>query len=210
MGDWKGYIDIAAFWTEYYNMMEFTFGNYNPTLTTAPYGLGFQSQNIGNTRIKGIDFSIMGQGKIGPINVNLLLGYTYIDPIQTDFNLAKDTVINNSAKTNILKYRYKQSGKADVELGYKKVFTGISMRANSFMENVDGIFVNDYFFPGVKKYRADHDQGDYIFDYRLSYQLNKTAKLSFIINNMFNREVMGRPMDIQAPRVYAFQLTVKI
>ena len=49
----------------------------------------------------------------------------------------------------------------------------------------------------------------YIFDYRISYQLNKTAKLSFIINNMFNREVMGRPMDIQAPRVYAFQLTVK-
>ena len=70
-------------------------------------------------------------------------------------------------------------------------------------------FVNEYFFPGVKKYRADHDQGDYIFDYRLSYQLNATAKIAFIVNNVFNREVMGRPMDIQPPRVYAFQLTVK-
>lgn len=209
LGEWRGYIDIAAFWTEYYNMMEFTFGSYDPTMTTSPYGLGFQSQNIGNTRIKGIDLSIMGQGKMGPINVNLLLGYTYIDPIQTDFNLAKDTAINNSAKTNILKYRYRKSGKADIELGYKKVFTGISVRGNSFMENVDGIFEKEYFFPGVKKYRADHNQGDYIFDYRISYQLNKTAKISFIINNMFNREVMGRPMDIQAPRVYAFQLTVK-
>jgi outer membrane receptor protein involved in Fe transport len=140
----------------------------------------------------------------------MLLGYTYIDPIQTDFNLAVDTIVNNSAKTNVLKYRYRQSGKADVELGYKKVSTGISMRANSFMENVDGIFVNDYFFPGVKKYRADHHHGDKIFDYRISYQLNKTAKFSFIINNMFNREVMGRPMDIQPPRVFAFQLTVKL
>jgi iron complex outermembrane receptor protein len=209
IGQWKGYLDVAAFWTEYNNMMEFTFGSYDPTMTVSPFGLGFQSQNIGNTRIRGIDASLMGQGKIGPINVNMLLGYTYIDPIQTDFNLEKDTVVNNSAKTNVLKYRYRHSGKADVELGYKKVAAGMSMRANSFMENVDGIFVNDYFFPGIKKYRADHHHGDKVFDCRISYQMSKTAKMSFIVNNMFNAEVMGRPMDIQPPRVYAIQLTVK-
>jgi outer membrane receptor protein involved in Fe transport len=207
IGDWKGYIDVAAFWTEYNNMMEFSFGKYenqNDPFNTV--GFGFQSQNIGNTRIRGVDVSIIGAGKMGPIDVSMLLGYTYIDPIQTDFDAERDTIFNTS-KNNLLKYRYKHTGKADIELGYKKFSTGISMRANSFMENVDAFFV--VAFPGMKKYRAAHDQGDYIFDYRLSYQLNKTAKLSFIINNMFNREVMGRPMDIQAPRVYAIQLTVK-
>lgn len=207
IGDWKGYIDVAAFWTEYNNMMEFSFGKYenqNDPFNTV--GFGFQSQNIGNTRIRGIDVSIIGAGKMGPIDVSMLLGYTYIDPIQTDFDAERDTIFNTS-KNNLLKYRYKHTGKADIQLGYKNFSTGISMRANSFMENIDAFFV--VAFPGMKEYRAAHDQGDYIFDYRISYQLHKTAKLSFIINNMFNREVMGRPMDIQAPRVYAVQLTVK-
>jgi len=205
LGEWKGYFDVAAFWTEYHDMMEFTFGLYGPFVPPT-YGVGFQSKNIGNTRIKGIDVSLLGSGKMGPINVSMLLGYTYIDAIQTDFDLAKDSAFNTT-KNNLLKYRYKHTGKGDVELGYKKIAMGLSLRANSFMENVDSYFV--VFFPGVKEYRASHNQGDYIFDYRLSYQLNKTAKLSFIVNNMFNREVMGRPMDIQPPRVYAFQLTVK-
>lgn len=210
-GEWKGFVDAALFWTEYNSMMEFSFGQFGPLIPpySSPHqlGLGFQSQNIGNTRISGLDMSIAGQGKIGPVNVNLLLAYTYIDPIQTDFNEAVDTS-RNSAKTNILKYRYKHSGKADVELGYKKFTTGINMRANSYMENVDAFFI--IAFEGLKEYRNVHDKGDAIFDYRLSYQLNKTAKISFIVNNIFNREVMGRPMDIQAPRVYAFQLTIKL
>lgn len=210
-GEWKGFLDAALFWTEYNSMMEFSFGQFGPLIPpySSPHqlGLGFQSQNIGNTRISGLDMSIAGQGKIGPVNVNLLLAYTYIDPIQTDFNEAVDTS-RNSAKTNILKYRYKHSGKADVELGYKKFTTGINMRANSYMENVDAFFI--IAFEGLKEYRNVHDKGDAIFDYRLSYQLNKTAKISFIVNNIFNREVMGRPMDIQAPRVYAFQLTIKL
>ncbi len=205
LGEWKGYFDIAGFWTEYHNMMEFTFGLYGPFVPPT-YGVGFQSKNIGNTRIKGIDVSLLGSGKIGPIDVSMLLGYTYIDAIQTDFDLARDSAFNTT-KNNLLKYRYKHTGKGDIELGYKKISTGLSVRANSFMDNVDSYF--EVFFPGVKEYRAKHNQGDYIFDYRLSYQLHKNAKLSFIVNNMFNREVMGRPMDIQPPRVYAFQLTVK-
>ncbi len=206
VGDWKGYVDVAAFWTEYRNMMEFTFGAYG-TYADPMAGFGFQSQNIGNTRIRGLEVSIMGEGKIGPINVTTLLGYTYIDPRQTDFNLAVDTMINNSAKTDVLKYRYKHSGKFDIAFGYKKWNTGISMRANSYMENVDGIFETSN-FPGMKKYRLAHNKGDAIYDYRISYQMSKTAKMAFIINNMFNTEVMSRPAILLPQRVFALQLTV--
>ena len=205
LGQWKGYLDVAVFWTEYKNMMEFTFGSYGSPVPPS-YGLGFQSKNIGNTRIKGVDVSVMGAGKMGPIDVTMLLGYTYIDAIQTDFDLERDSAFNTS-KNNLLKYRYKHSGKGDIELGYKKISTGLSVRANSFMENIDEYFV--FFFPGMREYRAEHQTGDYIFDYRVSYQMIKTAKISFIVNNMFNREVMGRPMDIQPPRVYVVQLAVK-
>jgi outer membrane receptor protein involved in Fe transport len=51
-----------------------------------------------------------------------------------------------------------------------------------------------------------HKKGDAVVDYRISYQFIKTAKLSFIVNNVFNREVMGRPADMQPPRVFAIQL----
>lgn len=212
LGEWKGFVDVAAFWTEYKNMMEFTFGQYAPPkppfATIADLGIGFQSQNIGNTRIKGIDFSIMGQGKMGAVNTTVLMGYTYIDPRQTDFDPVNDTA-GNTSKNDILKYRFRHSGKADVELNYKKISCGFSMRANSFMENMDAFFEDKVFFPGMKKYRAEHNKGDAVFDARVAYQIHKTAKMSFIVNNVFNREYMSRPADMQPPRTFALQLTLK-
>ena len=207
--NWKGYLDIAGFWTEYNNMMEFTLGQYGDPVKDPLWGIGFQSRNIGNTRIRGIDVSLLGQGKIGVVDISTLIGYTYIDPRQTDFDLALDSA-KNTTKTNLLKYRYEHTAKADVEFGYKKVSTGASMRATSFMANIDSFFgENEYFFPGMKKYRKEHDKGDVLFDYRIAYQLMKSAKISFIINNIFNREVMGRPADLQPPRVFAIQLLLK-
>jgi outer membrane cobalamin receptor len=214
IGEWRGFVDLAGFWTEYKNMMEFTFGSYGPLIP--PYsnaheiGVGFKSVNIGNTRITGFEITFMGEGKIGPINVNALMGYTYIKPIQTDFDEAVDTLKNSSNK-NILKYRYQHTAKADIELGYKKITFGVSGRYNSYMENIDAFFVSDQSgIKGVKEYREKNKDGDLVFDGRLAYQINKTTKMGFIVNNVFNREYVGRPADMQAPRSYALQLTVKI
>jgi outer membrane receptor protein involved in Fe transport len=214
IGGWKGFVDLSAFWSEYRNMMEFTFGQFGtptpPFNTPTLLGLGFQSQNIGNTRIRGIELSIMGEGKMGPVNVTTLLGYTYIDPRQTDFNLAVDSS-RNTLPTNLLKYRYQHSGKADIAFGYKKWNTGISMRANSYMANIDKVFgENESSFPGMAAYRAQHDKGDAIFDYRISYQLDKSSKIAFIIDNLFNREVMDRPANLLPQRCFIAQLTVKL
>jgi outer membrane receptor protein involved in Fe transport len=208
LGDWKGYIDLAGFWTEYRNMMEFTFGQYGVPFKDPLFGLGFESRNIGNTRIRGIEVSLAGQGKIGQVNITALMGYTYIDPRQTDFDVTLDSA-KNTTKTNLLKYRYEHSGKADVEAGYKKASTGISLRATSFMANIDSFFEDVYYFPGMRTYRRGHNKGDAVVDYRISYQFIKTAKISFIVNNVFNREVMGRPADMQPPRVFALQLGLK-
>jgi iron complex outermembrane receptor protein len=212
LGEWKGFVDVAAFWTEYRNMMEFTFGQYAPPkppyATIADLGIGFQSQNIGNTRIRGVDFSLMGQGKMGPVSMAVLAGYTYIDPRQTDFDPKVDTA-KNTSKTDILKYRFQHTGKADVEFGYKKISLGFSMRANSFMENMDAFFEDKVFFPGMKKYRAEHNKGDAVFDARFGFQMHKIAKLSIIVNNVFNREYMSRPACMQPPRTFAMQLSLK-
>lgn len=207
IGGWQGFFDIAGFWSEYQNMMEFTFGQYG-TFTDPLYGFGFKSVNIGNTRIKGIDVELTGAGKIGSVPITLLCGYTYIDPIQKDYIAAEDT-LKNSANYNILKYRYRHLFKGDIEVNPGKFMLGMSTRFNSFMENIDAVFESPTTIPGVKHYRDMHHYGDWVFDARAGYRITDHFRLSVIIRNIFNHEYMGRPADMQAPISYALQLNMK-
>ncbi|CAN5916660.1 hypothetical protein BH11BAC7_BH11BAC7_27550 [soil metagenome] len=203
---WKGYADLSVFWMQYSNMMEFTFGAYGNPATEPFFGLGFKSINIGSTRIRGLDVSVMGQGKIGKVDVTLLAGYTYMDPQSLRWNPARDTLFQTSTE-NILKYRYRHIGKFDCEAGYKKVSLGLSMRCNSRMENIDKFF--EQALPGIKVYRDRFHTGDLVFDARLMYQLTDRARVSLLANNLLNREYTSRPADVQPPRNFVFQVVLK-
>lgn len=208
IGQWPGTIDIAGFWTEYQDMMEFTFAQYGNPFTDPYFGLGFKSLNIGNTRIKGIDITLTGDGKIFGMPLGIMAGYTYIDPRQIDYVEKTDTA-KSSANYNILKYRFRHMAKADVELTLlKHIGIGVGMRYYSFMENIDRIF--EIQIPGIKHYRDNHRYGDWIFDARLSYSFRAEFKMSLIIKNLFNYEYMGRPADMQPPRSFALQLSLKL
>jgi outer membrane cobalamin receptor len=234
VGRWLGYLDAAAFWTEYENMIEFVFGPWDSVYIDANgiHGFGFRSFNIGDTRIKGIDISFGGSGEIAPgLKVSALAGITFIDPKQISFDSAYIKVVESPFDTFLvgrnsylgsdssyyLKYRFSTMIKADVELEYKKVSFGIGMRYNSFMKNVDKAFATiiqpSPFFPptqivpGLKHYRETHRTGDAVFDARLSYQLIKFLKTAFIVKNVFNRIYMGRPGDMQAPRSFVVQVS---
>ena len=228
--NFKGFLDVAGFWTEYQNMTEFIFNIYG-TKTGLFYldkdKAGFKSQNVGRARINGIDASITGAGKMGPINVTTLMGYTYINPINPDFNALKDT-LGSLPNSNLLKYRNRHLVKGDIQLDYKKISIGWSVRYYSFMENIDRRFVqsiyheyNDpstnwdlidatYILPGLPAYREKHKNGDWIHDFRASCQVTKELKMSFIVNNVFNREYTLRPGDVRPPRMFMIQLVVKI
>ncbi len=218
ISNWDGYIDVAAFMTEYKNMMEFVFDfydtiTYKPTTSYYTFdNMGFQSQNIGNTQITGIDVTLTGKGKLFGIPASILLGYTYTDPI--DLNTDSTYKAKKSSDNDILKYRYYHSAKGDFELNYKKISTGISFLYHSFMINVDQIFVDptlgQLILPGYADYREKNNKGHLIFDFRISYQLNKNAKIAIIGKNIFNKEYIGRPGDIRAPRNIALRLSIKI
>jgi outer membrane receptor protein involved in Fe transport len=234
IGNWKGYFDAAAFYTEYDNMIEFTFSQWKPfyiDFSTTPWtfhrNIGFKAINIGDTKIRGLDFSIYGDGKIGPLEISVLGGYTYVDPkvlsydsvyIKAQHVLDADTTqygaYLGSDSTNFLKYRFNHIAKGDISIGYKKVAVGFSMRYNSFMKNIDKIFVTNLggveVTPGVDHYRKYHRKGDYIFDARASYQVTSKVKLSFIVNNVLNHIYMGRPSDMQPPRMFILQGVVTL
>ena len=206
----QGYLDVALFRQQYRDMMEFTMGQWG-TSSDPLFGIGFRSNNIGRTQISGVDISLEGEGKIGNVLVQAMGGYTYMNPISLDFDLSKDTM-KNSSMENILKYRYRHIAKGDIQLSYKKFAIGFSFRYNSFMENIDKFFVSPYYaslLPGIADYRLHHHHGDIVFDNRISYQLNKVAKISLVSNNIFNNETVSRPADVMPPRNFALQVSLK-
>jgi iron complex outermembrane receptor protein len=203
---WSGYLDIAAFWTEYNDMMEFTFVAVPDTVHPGSFLPGFRSINVGNAQITGIDATFTGQGDLWNIPVTILIGYTYTNPV--DLNIDKNDT-NNSSTSRILKYRFYHSAKVNIELNYKNFSAGTSMIFNSKMINIDHVFEDGLIFPGLREYRRTHG-GYAVFDFRAGYQLTERSKLAIIVKNLFNTEYMGRPGDVQPPRNIAFRYTLKI
>lgn len=202
----SGFLDIAAFWSEYNDMMEFVFGFYGPPLPPF-FGAGFRSENVGNTRIRGFELSANIQGDCGKIQWQFYGGYTFIDPISKDFNAALDT-LRNSANYNILKYRYEHLARLALTLNYSIFEYGISMRYNSFMENIDAVFESQ--ISGVERFRERNNSGDHVFDTYLKANATEELSFSFVVKNLLNREYMGRPADIQPPRIFELQVRLVI
>ncbi|MFA5781445.1 MAG: TonB-dependent receptor [Bacteroidales bacterium] len=235
VSSWYGYLDIAGYWTQYHDMIEFTFGqhypdslhidpNNPPTIDQFINYMGFKAFNISNAQINGIDITIMGQGTFFGLPATLLMGYTYTNPIDLDLN--RDSL--KSEGSNVLKYRFYHSAKADFEVTYKKISAGISLDYHSFMINIDKAFEDTLkwpdgihaiidpatgkpvmFLPGLKEYRDKHHTGDAVFDARLSYQIADNSRVSVICKNIFNKEYMIRPGDVQPPRSIALQYALK-
>ena len=233
MGDWKGMIDVSGFINNYNNMIEFSFGTFNPTNGNSIDGsttegviefnqllsqgytfndlIGFRAQNVEKARITGVELSFNSTGKINDVEIVSLIGYTYMNPIS--LNADQKYIASNSDSGNMLKYRFRHLVRADVEAVYKKWGVGISNRYNSHMRNIDKVFEDDvagtFILPGLKEYRQVYNKGNLTFDARISYQCTDLLKVSFIANNIFNSETSSRPGDIQAPRNFLVQLAMK-
>lgn len=108
--NWKGLVDLAGFVNQYNNMMEFTFGFFDPTsserldpfsaefaaqyqaLTDLGYTLndmiGFAAENAESARITGAELSFNSQGKIKNVELTSLIGYTYMIPLSLNSDSA--------------------------------------------------------------------------------------------------------------------------
>jgi outer membrane receptor protein involved in Fe transport len=214
----KGYVDLAIFQNDYQNMIEFAFAQWGTTGTFDD--LGFKSYNVGNTRIRGYEISMLAEIKL-PREITMIVqgGYTYLDPRQLTYDSLYVTLVGEanalgSDSTNFLKYRFKHMVRGDVEIKRKNISLGSSIRYTSRMENIDRIFtapglnVLDVLFPpglGIADYRKHFPNGDVIIDFRIGYDFNKHFTLTGVVKNAFNHIYMQRPGDMQAPRVFALQ-----
>jgi len=211
--DWKGYLDLTAFWTEYTDMTEFTFGIY-------PEGLGFKNLNVGSARIAGLEFTASGNGRIGQVPLYLIAGYTYVYPA----NLGVDTTLRAPGKfleyfwksfngddpdvfNTLLAYRFRHVAKLDVQAGFKQFTAGIDVQYFSYMQKIDQVF--ELFIPGIADFRSTHNGGDWIVGGRASLDLGASNTVTLLANNLLNREYSLRPGRMDAPRNIAVQYRMK-
>jgi len=223
IGEWKGMFDAAWFINRYQNMIEFTFGFYNPPsiqLSTDPNDpgyinkwVGFRANNAEAAQISGFDLSFNSMGEIGNVEIISLIGYTYMNPISLNNDPQYLSTFSDTV-SGMLKYRFRHLAKADIEVNYENYSVGISCRYNSNMANVDKVFEepiagDTYILPGLKEYRKIYNKGNLVFDARFAFKLNEKVRLSLIGNNILNTEYTSRPGDIQPPRNIAVQAQIK-
>ncbi len=210
LGKLVGFADLALYWTEYNNMIEYTFGAYPADSADVPTldDVGFKALNIGTARINGAEITLNGAGRVGAVKVQITGGYTFMNPIDP-------SIVSEQGKGEdeayILKYRRRHLVKGDLEVEYWKMFTGIDFQYNSRMINVDEVFigpVGNILQPGFPEYFHEHATGYTLIDLRLGWNISSVIRVNTILRNAFNVEFLGRPGDIGPPRSITVQAKI--
>jgi iron complex outermembrane receptor protein len=243
--DFRGMVDVAVYHQKFDNYIEFAVGTWGAS-SDLTKNIGFTFLNTGPASITGLDFSLMGEGKISKnASYVLSMSYTYSYPITKDpkrvyhkhgsvdysFELSASDI-----SRNVLKYRIEHLARLDLEfVFYKKFKIGMALNYMSPMKNVDKIFYRlDMENPNLSKFEKvfleqilkaqgslpftgyvnfandkRNRYGSLIADARVSYSF-KTIALAFIVKNIFNKEYALRPMCIEPPRTFTFQINYNL
>lgn len=196
---WKGggaFIDVAGFYSQYEDMMEFSFGGEDGTL------FGFQSVNIGGTRIPGLEALIGVKHVLGEWTFGIQGGYTYIDPTYAVYDSVKDYY--STADYNVLKYRFRHLVNGQLQLGYKTLTLGLASRYYSHMEAIDAVFV--ILIPGVNDFRNEYDQGTWVHDLALNWQASEAIRIGLVVKNVCNVYYSLRPALVEEPRSFGVRV----
>jgi len=224
VGPFQGFLDVAGFFQEYDDFIEFTFGQWG-TFADPLAGLGFRSLNTGRSRVTGWETSLMGRCTWGETQLNVLAGYTYTNPISLtpDFNYDPEqttvggiTYLNTSYDTtgHILKYRSQHLVRFDAELSRGPWFLGLSARYQSALQNFDAAFlafeqlgVVDW---GLQDWIDAHPDLPWLLDLRAGVNVSEAHRLSLVVSNLTNAEYSIRPLAVEAPRLVNVVYTYEI
>lgn len=233
IGPVMSFFDVAGFWQEYQNTIEYMFGAWGDVNSGVPISsvFGFQFRNTGNSSVQGIDASLAGSVALGKkSDLTFLCGYTYIVPktLNPDYIYATDSLNRKfsynttslDSTTKILKYRFLHNVKIDMEYTFAKKFSiGFSAKYFSKIVNMDKIIFDfeelTHMYPVLqdlfyKRYYESNRFGNWIFDARISYLLKDKHRFAIIGSNILNKSYSLRPLKIEAPRTVMLQYTFKL
>jgi outer membrane cobalamin receptor len=225
LGGFLGYLDVAIFQQRYTDFIEFTFGTWAESEGIDNlFGLGFRSLNTGESQVRGVEVSLMGQAKWGSNDqhsLDILTGYTYTNPISLtpDYNYGDGvttTYLGTSYDTtgHILKYRSPHLVRFDAQWTHPKGFVGVSARYQSVLQNFDKAFVTfedlEFVDWGLNDWLEDHPTLPWIIDLRVGFNVFDHSRLSVVVSNLLNEEYSIRPLAIESPRLVNVVYTYEI
>ena len=167
-GNLTGFFDLAGFYTQYTDMIEFRFGIFNNT--TFQYingvrdllsmitqgqmpGFGAQFYNVSKARIYGAEVSTNGVYTFNPnTTLSYNLGYVFIEPEDADYKKKNeeeatyDDPMQMKEKSNTskyLKYRQKHTVKAILDFQWKRLTLGTNIVWKSKTLAVDYLMVDE-------------------------------------------------------------------
>lgn len=193
IGGVSSLVKLDLFLMQYDKMIEF--GLQNPDL-------GFQALNIGDTDIRGLELSAMGDYNISSAKGDFLVSYTYIDPSYRNFN--EDIQARSSVDENILKYRVQHQFTVQSSWNWNRWQLGLSGLHNSDMVAIDAL-LELLVVPGLQQYRMDDAGAFWRWDMSFGRSWAHWRILAEI-ENIFNIEYGLRPGLLESPRTYTLQL----
>jgi iron complex outermembrane receptor protein len=182
----SSFLDLAAFYSAYDNMIEYQL---NEDAT------GFLAENIGDTQIPGIEITWGTQWDVGKMKIQTLLGYTHINP--TYRNFTEEIKNSGTSEINILKYRNRNSFKSGITLKIYNIELWVNQRYNSHMISIDRNFST--FINGIAAFRDVNNKGFNVLDARIAYKW-KHVTVGVNMNNILNATYTERPALLEAPR----------
>ncbi len=190
--------DIAVFYAEHRQMIEYIFSIYrNPV--TDKFSPGFKADNIEAARIYGVETEWIIQWETGKLKHNLRGGYVFMEPKEIN-------ELTGKATGEMLKYRRKHAASLHYMLQINQFDIGLDSYYRSKMLRIDDVFLSpltrEAILPGFYTYWMENNHAYLLLDLRLAMQLTPLFQLSLMVKNIGNTEYMGRPGDIQPQRSY--------
>jgi outer membrane cobalamin receptor len=142
--------------------------------------------------------------------------YVYAIDIRGTSYTYNNTSLDSTGQ--ILKYRFLHTFKGDFELGIHKFSAGISVKYFSKMENLDEsieefenttqtLYENGGSIQPIyyMNYYYTHNDGQWIIDARIRYEINKHHEISLLSNNLLNNIYSLRPLKAEPMRTIQVQ-----
>lgn len=192
----NGLIDLAVFYTQNRDMIEFVFGAF-------PEGIGFRADNIEASRVYGFELEVLLNNSFGRLNYTVNGGYVFMYPVEFNTFTGKNSDV-------FLKFRRKHAGKLNFNSSYKKYEFGLGLYVKSKILNIDYVFLNpppNEIMPGLYQYWLNNNNGYFLMDAHVGYTLSQKLRLSLVVKNLTNAEYMGRPGDIQPHRNFSLRFS---
>lgn len=202
LGPWEGMMDMALFYTQNKDLIEFMFGLY-PDPVTDEFGFGFRATNTEYSRVYGVEWEFGLTRKTRHWEHTLRGGYVYMYPVEFDPRTGNNT-------GQLLKYRRKHAGKLSLATQYGLWRMGVDLFARSRILNIDDVFLDELtreeILPGFYDYWQNQQTGHLVIDGVVARRISSVWTLSGAIKNLGNTEYMGRPGDIMPHRSFHLRL----